>query len=441
MRRSSVALLVALSSSLFTAACSDTSVVASRATAPSERASVNNAAAPGGCSFTTVSKTANGYFASRTDPVFTMISAVQTAAKTDIASATAASWPILRRVADVRLTSTVGSAAAGKTFLTALLACTNLNGDATDFLAHADSVLASGMLAVRTGGDTKPAAAMLNDKSTGVRSFAEPTWGVEPIGGSWPVASVTGTTSYLAYGYPIKVPLTDVTAATAINTNGTGSYNGFELGTLPASQDKETLRVGICKAAGDLTSRNRLIHDGSIQGVNENPASLCLLSGPTADAGPYLSMRGIGGYLASLFSPGSLYAQDGVGFIGGHVSDWSPFTSATLTSSNVVLTFSKISGAHVDQFVPPFTVTVKVGTRVIPGVDVTLTLANNSGLPAGAEFTAGSKLTVRTLADGIAKFDSVAFHKAGGYTITATGNIGGLLTNAIISNPVFNIKN
>jgi hypothetical protein len=152
-------------------------------------------------------------------------------------------------------------------------------------------------------------------------------------------------------------------------------------------------------------------------------------------------MRGIGGYLASLFSPTMLYAQDGVGFIGGHVSDWSPFTSATLTSSNVLLTFSKITGAHVDVPVPPFTVTVKVGTRGIPGVDVTLTLANNSGLPAGAEFTAGSKLTATTSTDGVATFDNVAFHKAGGYTITATGNIGGLMTNTIISNPVFNIKN
>lgn len=451
MRRSSTALLLALSSSLFTAACSDTGVVASGATAPSERSSVSSAAAVStACDYDVMRTTALSYFTSGGDPVFTFINDMQSASAHGLQAATDASWQITRAVASGRLTSRVTSAAAGKAFVSAVFNCTTLVGNSAspdtlqqkeaaeyaDFISNAELILQQGLFAVRDGNSTVSAAALLS--VNGTRTFAAPKWGVEAIGGAWPTAA-TGV-AYLVYGYPSLFSITDVTPATAINTNNgvsPSAYNAFTLGSLPTAQPKLPLRVGVCRPAAGSSTANRLLHFTSIQ-VNESPTQLCGAVNPTSLDVPadYSSLHGIGAYLAALVSPRLLYAQD-VLSIGGHVSDWSPFTTATLTSGNLSITFATQPTNSNVRTSETIDVLVALKGLPVPGVAVKLNLFNNKGVPAGAGFT--PKDEVVTNSDGIARF-SVTFTKAGGYTIVATGVLSPVNITSPSSN-LFNIKN
>jgi len=78
----------------------------------------------------------------------------------------------------------------------------------------------------------------------------------------------------------------------------------------------------------------------------------------------------------------------------------------------------------------------------VQGATVTVSLANNSGVPAGAEIIGGPYVTSEpTKEDGIAHL-SLAVNKAGGYTFYATAvlSLGGA-TNSAFSTTVLNIKN
>jgi hypothetical protein len=433
MRRLPVALLT-LGVSVVLGACANDSGTTSPRGAAQQRLS-SAAAAPNACDFNAMKSDAHLFFSAQKDPALSLISDMQAALKTTQDSATSVGWAIHRRIGTARLTSAQGGTAAdGGRLVIDVLKCQKL-AVPDSFAAHDSLVLAAGIFAIR--GDSEaalPAIAWLSNSATQVREVAAPRWGVEPAP-TWPT-----TGRFLVYGYPILVTGTFVTPATAINTNGTGSYNGFELGSVPADQSKANLRVGICSAAisSDTTTANRLLHNSAIL-VNSSPSTLCTFTADN-DLASATTFSSLARRFAQLFMPKDLFA-DGLDFsssIGGLPSDWSPFTTGKLVGSQIVPKFTQTPNSRVN--IPrTYIVNVTVAGHPVPGVDVKVAITGNNGVPANAIILAGSDTTGTTNSAGDVSF-SMAFGKAGGYTMTATGSLTGIPTQSAVS-PVFNIKN
>ena len=206
------------------------------------------------CDFTQISKAAKVYFTSGQDPVFTLIGNMKAAAEP---ARTSLGWQIMRQVAAERLSSATGASSDGAIFVNDVLRCTTYSFPPTlssevqqNFLTNLALVLGSGVFNVRGGtGDPTDAAAALDASS---RVLAQPHWGVE--GHPW-----ANDGPYLVWGYPALVPNVVVSPATNINTNVAGTYNGFELGTIPNSHSKSGMLVGICyQSVSNGNTANRL---------------------------------------------------------------------------------------------------------------------------------------------------------------------------------------
>src|SRR5262249_1965363 len=151
------------------------------------------------------------------------------------------------------------------------------------------------------------------------RVLAVPTWGVEPAP-SWPSGPI------LVWGYPLLLSNFAIDPATNINTNGTGTYNGFELGTIPDATPKGGLRAGVCIPSFNGNTANRLIHNNSEIPLNNDPDALCNAS--FASASPWYQ-RALA-RAVSLIAPATAHAMIDEIDIGGTPSSWSPHSTAAL---------------------------------------------------------------------------------------------------------------
>src|SRR5215213_9544829 len=124
MRRLSVALLP-LGVSLALAACTGDSDTAPRSITSVQRSSVGGPPSSTSCSTGDIKKAAQDFFASPQDPVFGLITDLQSAS--DLTAATAIGWNIQRRVAAARLTADQdGTADDGAKVVIGTFKCTNL---------------------------------------------------------------------------------------------------------------------------------------------------------------------------------------------------------------------------------------------------------------------------------------------------------------------------
>jgi hypothetical protein len=429
MRRSLVA-LVPVGVSLFLAACeADHSTTSPNAIAPRQSVSADLTLA---CSFNTMSQDAKKYFMS-TDPVFTMISDMKTLFRTSRAAATPKGFDILTRVAAVRLTSTQlarSTADNGGAFVNDVLGCMDVGPIPDTFNATAS--LASGVFEVR--GDVAGAGPALAFDGTagGQRVASLPEWGVE-ASAAWPTSTGAGQPRYLVYGYPLS-------SANFDGETPTAGFNAFEVGTLRADVPKDGLVVGVCTRA-TVIAANRLLHDNAIV-PNESP-TFC---GPVASLSTKSWFAMIVDRAGSFFSPRQLFAQ-GIGdfdqsFIGGGPSGWSPMVFAQLTGTSIALTFATEpkNTSIAPNTLPTFVVHASTAAgHAVPGINVTISIAGNNGVPANAVLTPLNPTAV-TDVNGDATFMGVLVNKAGGYTLTATGSLGGVATLSSIST-LFNVKN
>lgn len=427
MRRLSIVTLTL--GAVLVGACSSRDSTSPRGITPDQSLAT---ASTSSCSFSTMKSDAKNYFASTTDTVYNYISNMQqTFNKLGAAAATPIGWNIQRIVAAQRLTSSAtGPSTAGAAFVADVFNCMDptvisLPLD-TAFTNHLAAALSGGIFEVRGDANALPAWAWIS--SGGSRVVPTPIWGVQPLS-SWP--NSPGGPPYLVFAYPKNIS-SSFPAAALID----GTASGFELGTVPTIGSKSGLIVGVCIATAttDKTTANRLLHNGAIL-LNISPTTLCT-STPTFVAAAPSSMS-IMQRLASLFTTTSLFAQSS-DFTGGTPDGWSPFGAGGLLGSNIGLSFTQVSNSTVNVQAP-YTVHAAISGVAIPGLTVTVTIAGNSGVPAGAFIVPGSDTVQTTNSTGDATF-MIAFGKAGGYTLTATGSLSGVLTPSAVS-PVFNIKN
>jgi hypothetical protein len=202
---------------------------------------------------------------------------------------------------------------------------------------------------------------------------------------------------------------------------------------------------------GEGTNANRLIHAGSII-PNESP-SFCpaLALAPNTNT-TWLASLAHG--LTSLIAPKPLFAKAPMHlllddeFTGGGMGGWSPMGFGAIPVASIVLSIpqggqpanSVASNAGTNDSV---VVKATINNAGVPGVTITLTIAGNNGTPANAILypqtpPQGLPQGV-TGADGTVKVYFSA-GKAGGYTITAHGELEGINTQTVTSK-LFNIKN
>ena len=427
MRRSAVAVSVVAAAALVFVACSERETTSPRLPG-SANFSVTLTYATS-CDFTQISKAAKNYFTSSQDPVYTLIGNMKQAGG-GTAAATTIGWQILKQVAGERLSSATGASSDGAVFVNDILRCTTLTfppaaGSAIQqrFLDNLALVLSAGVFNVRgTGFATDPAAAL--DGSPQV--FAQPRWGVEAVS-AWPAGPA------LVWGYPLAIGNVVLNPATNINTNGTGGpYNGFELGTIPDATSKTGLRVGVCfPSTTNGNTANRLVHNNSEILVNNGPGALCSMPNPVASIDARAWYTRALARAASLLAPTTAHAmQEGVE-IGGLPSSWSPFASGALLGTNIVLTFPTQPNDAVVGGNVHFVVNAAINGVPVPGTDITVSIDNNQGVPAGAIIT-GGLTTVTTDASGNSTFD-ITIGKPGGYLIAAGGSLTGITTASTLS--------
>ncbi len=435
MRRSAVAVLPLVAAALVFVACSERESTSPRL--PSGASFSQTLTPATTCDFTQISKAAKNYFTSSQDAVYTLISNMKGATG---AARTTIGWQIMRQVATERLTSATGAASDGAVFVNDVLRCTTYtfppaaNSDIQqNFLNNLALVLSAGVFNVRGTGLPTDAAAALDGSP---QVFAQPRWGVEQVTG-WPAGPV------LVWGFPELIANVALNPATNINTNSTGTYNGFELGTIPDTTTKTGLRVGICyQSTTNGTTANRLIHNNSQILVNDTPGALCTMPSPVASMNTRSWYARALARAATLLAPAEAHAMQGDDlFIGGLPSSWSPFASGALLGTNIAPKFTvqpndAVVGGNVHSVV---NVTIK--GLPVPGVDLKVAIDNNQGAPAGAVITGDTATTTHatTDANGNATFN-ITIGKPGGYLISVGGNLTTVTTAGTLS-AQFHIKN
>ena len=361
------------------------------------------------CSFSTANNDAKAYFVDVKDPVFAAIDAFSTAYKADPTSGATklAGMNVLARLGTAAQNGVIlvkGTAAQGNTFANDVLLCMGVAS--IDFTA---SLGATGLFAVR---DNSTAYAVVAHKfgTDGKPASGAPLYGAEPSAGNWPLAQKT-----LFYGF-------QETAATSL-ANEAPSGVVFDLKTLPADLTfAPAIRAGVCDVA-DATARILHLHgaDATILPPAGSP-TFCSVQPPlTASRSDFTSVMQLA---ASWFAPKSLFAAPAFGGGGGLVSGLSeigPVTYTPVVSFSQPPLDSRLSASP--QFKKPVTVTVlTTNGNPLKGVLVTLTIVGNSGSftnpPLGS-------IPAETNDDGVVSFPDLYIDKAGGYTITATSDVGG----------------
>jgi hypothetical protein len=461
MRRTIVA-LVPIFGLVALAACSTDQGTSPRSITSQQALASGGPPAPS-CNFSNMTKAARTYLSS-TDPVLDSINAMQSdyTKNGGAVAATPHGWDIFRLIAKERLTSSQGgSAASGATLVSQVFLCmADLTTSPTtipmpvpsDFTTagHDSLALSVGIFEVRSGNDLtgKDGAALAIYKSTPTspRSATPPGWGVEATTTTaWP------TGPFLVYSYPTNLTAVSfVSSATKID----GAYDGFEMGRIPASTPISGLLVGVCYSpVTGTTVANRLTHDNNQIFVNVQPDFCPATVASLNSTSFFLSMAQ---RAAKWLSPKPAYAQGGDSFlgIGGLPDGWSPFTAGALVGTSIQPSFDK-QPVNVNAFALDSVIVHVTDNRVaVPGVAIALSIANNSGAPAGAVFIDGvslgttdsNGLTSTTTTPGgttdknglVTIYFSVG--KAGGYTVTAGGKLDVVQTSSATSK-LFNIKN
>jgi hypothetical protein len=381
------------------------------------------------CDPVTLGKDAKKYLPNR-DPGFDLISTLKgDYQKSGVGAATTADgFAVLARLAFVRDNNLqIGTATDGGLVADETLGCMSVPGGVPTSFAAVSS-LDGGIFEV------KPTGAVV---ALGNLNNASVKWGAEPGSNGWPAGT------YLVYGYQ----------------TGTNPFS-FELGTIPAgvvtaaSQAANPLSVGVCSSSvvvdqtGKATAANLLVHSGS-EILSLVRLGFCHTSVMSPNTSPsWLAL--VRSHVASFFSPTTLFAQDDSrDFIGGLPSGWSPFEVDGFTASNVTLTFSQQPG-NTTTSSPPVTVKVTATpatNTTLPPLNIRLTIAGNNGTPAFFAVNGGTAGLIDAPAvpngDGTATATfTYGYTKAGGYTLTAAGFIGGggVKTPAVISS-LFQVQN
>jgi hypothetical protein len=361
------------------------------------------------CSFSTANNDAKAYFLAQKDGVYALLDAMQEAYRIGGASAAAtklAGMNVLARLGTAAQNGTnqvKGTPTQGNTFANDVLLCMGVA--AIDFTA---ALGPTGLFAVR---DNSTAYAVVAHKfgTDGKPLSGAPLYGAEPSTGNWPLAQKT-----LFHGF------LETTATSLADETPSGVV--FDLKTLPADLTfAPEIRAGVCDVA-DATARILHLH-GAAATILPPAGSpgFCTVQPPlTVSRSGFRSMMEVA---TSWFTPQPLFAMPTFGGGGGLVtglSEIGPVTYTSVVSFTVPPTNTSLSASP--QF--PNTVTVTDTTangNPFKHVLITLTVVGNSGSftnpPVGS--------TAYTNDFGIATFPTLFIDKAGGYTVTATSEVGG----------------
>jgi hypothetical protein len=386
-----------------------------------------NASAGLVCDISALKKSARAYFADGRDPIFTIISALQTASRNGPSAATTDlaldGWS---RIAQVRLTSlqkTGATGVEGNAVARGLLGCGEpafiaAVGEDIDFTSALD---AGGMFEVR-GDDaqdppTAPAYSRGGSEVWAAHPQSTSTWGA------------SAGARHAIYGH-----------ATDLTTNDEPvSAQAFQFETAPSSVAySPSLVRGVCNI--DITTSTIRIqrNQSLLLYADLDCAGAATASRSTDDDGVMLA---VARRVAGLFVPRSLNASLVRGGVGGLASDFSPHIAVDLKRVNVVFVSQPIGGLVNQPIIGGGTagvvqvrVTTAAGTP-LPGVLVTLAVAGNEGTTVSL-----SNATAATDDDGIASYPDLSLNKAGGYTLFADGTYDAI-TGQTGTSLLFNIKN
>jgi len=389
------------------------------------------------CDVTTLQGYAKTYYGVSNNPVSADIRDLGDACRrSDQTAANSAVFAVLTDVgADAAARASVaGAAAGGGSLVNGVLSYLASYGNDTpeNFAA---ALGARGMFRLRSGPQT-----------TGQRgaSIADPS--------NWRIKADWDANT-LVYGYPIS----DATGGTVVS-----APNGkFELKSLPTGQVSPTEKalIAYCEPnspAGAFT--NNWVQHKPVNAADPTFAFLADQDVTTicAEANVAVAPSRASMLLAavdrawSFIGPRDLFAQDKVktGGVGGFGSDLSPHFLANL-GQTVTEFVAQPTGGQITSGVVSGTgeVQVKVSSQIgsvgIPGAVVVMTVANNSGSPAGA-YTSNGTMTptpncpefsecATTGQDGIAHFYNLHVNKAGGYKLKATSTFDGAGVSFAIS--------
>jgi hypothetical protein len=352
------------------------------------------------CSYSTATNDARAYFSSNKDNVFTLLSAMSKVGSGAVANS--AGWSVIGRLAEAVGTAAVkGTPAQGSAFANDVLLCMAVSTYAYP-LDLSGALGANGLFAVRDGSGATPLA---------VVSRGTPVYGAEPTTTAWPVASST-----LFYGSPVNSSLFD---------NETPAGVVFDLKSLPGSLTfSSMIRVGVCS----ITDPNaRILHDhtGATPVILSPDVALSFC--PTASNATQSSnsLFAAAASLATWLAPQPAHAATmmfrlgggGTGLVGG-LSDIGPVSFTSVVKFAVKPTNTSVS--KTTQWNPTVTVTDSTAkNHPIANVLITLSVTSNNG-----SFNISGN-TAYTNADGVATFPDLHIDKAGGYTMTATSEVGG----------------
>jgi len=366
------------------------------------------------CSYSTAANDARSYFSSNKDVVFDLLS---TMSKSTGTATTTAGWAVLTRLAaaaDAGSAAVKGTPAQGSTFANDVLLCMSVP-TYTYPLDLSLALGANGLFEVRDG---TVADAVTSHLIIG----GYPAYGAQPSTGNWPVAGPT-----LFYGNQLFVSLF---------ANETPAGVLFDLKTLPGGLTfSPSIKVGVCTIT-DPNARILHLHQG------DNPVILP----PTSDLSfcppPPTSMTQSGSSmfaaaanrLASWLAPATANAATmfvvksggGTTLVGG-LSDIGP-----VSYTSVVTFLQPPTNTSVSKN-PSFTPSVQVKNvtangNALVGVTITISVTNNNG-----SYTITGNTAV-TDANGIATFPLLYIDKAGGYTMTASSELGGSASTTFLIN-------
>jgi hypothetical protein len=355
------------------------------------------------CSFSTANNDAKAYFALNKDPVFALLDVMSNAYKAGgAAGATSAGFDVLARLgvaADAGSTLVKGTPALGNTFANDVLLC--MGGPVIDFTP---ALGPAGLFAVRDGSVATAVVSRL------IVSGA-PAFGAEPSTGNWPIA---GKTVFYA----------NRLLATSL-ANETPAGTVFDIKTYPADLTfVPEIKTGVCT----LTDPNgRILHKHGIDPAVILPPAGTLSFCPTSSnsAASTSMFAWAASQATSWLAPQPAYASPammpvgggGAGLVGG-LSEIGPVSYVSVVSFTQAPGNTSVSANP--QFVP--TVTVKNATangNALKGAVITLTVVGNNG-----SFNISGNVAT-TDASGVATFPTLHIDKAGGYTLTATSELGG----------------
>jgi hypothetical protein len=395
---------IALTGALVLAACSQDQ--GTTASVPTE-ASLAKVTVPT-CSFSTANNDARTYFTSNKDAVFARIDAMQTAYKAnDAAGATSAGFDVLARVESALSEGAVkGSAAQGSKFVNDVFLCMQVTGY-TDPMDFSDALGPNGLFAVRDGSTNAAVTSHLLGNGA-------PAYGAEPSTGNWPVAGKT-----LFYG--VKLGFSSLA-----NEPEAGVL--FELSTLPSGLTfSPEIRTGVCTIDDD-NARILHLHAGDPAVILPPTDALSFCPTTSTSRTPAFSGFAFLSRAAEWLAPAPLHAATmapvrsggGAGLVSG-LSEIGPVSFVSVVSFSVPPQTTRLSANP--QFVPTVTVvdTTSHGNP-IKGVLITLTVVGNNG-----SYTITGN-TATTNSSGVATFPDLHIDKAGGYTVTATSEVGGTAT-------------